>query len=91
MLFRSNPTYMGALYTDGNFDQEIGMDMPSLQLGSGFHLGNQPIQDAYHSSLPNPKNMGYSDSKEDWSKKTCCLPPIPPNIGQSSGFGGFFL
>uniref|UniRef100_A0A7N2M2V9 NAC domain-containing protein n=1 Tax=Quercus lobata TaxID=97700 RepID=A0A7N2M2V9_QUELO len=89
--FLWNPTNMGALYTDGNFDQEIGMDMPSLQLGSGFHLGNQPIQDAYHSSLPNPKNMGYSYSKEDWSKKTCCLPPIPPNIGQSSGFGGFFL
>ena len=89
--FLRNPTYMGALYTDGNFDQETGMGMPSFPLGSEFHLGNQPIQDAYHSSLLNPKNMGDFDSKEAWSKKTCCLPPIPTNIGQSSGSGGFIL
>ncbi|KAL4607639.1 hypothetical protein ACB092_09G190000 [Castanea dentata] len=89
--FLQNPTNRAALYTETNFDQETGMGKPSLPLGSRFHLGNQPIQDAYHLSLPNPKNMGDFDSKEAWSKKTCCLPPIPPNIGQSSGFGGFNL
>ena len=86
-----NPTNIGAFYTNCNFDQETGMDMPSLPLGSEFDLRNQGIQDAYHSTLPNPQKMGNFNSEEAWSKKTQCLPPLPPNIVKSSGYGGFIL
>ena len=49
---------MGVLYTNYNFVQEIGMDMPSLPLGIGFEFRNQAIQGINQSSLKPHKKAG---------------------------------